>query len=509
MATEHNRNLKRYNGFYKFCAYFFAVFFSLAGYVTVEFAVNGLEASRVVPMILLAIASWGCVVSCLVFIVIGAGERKSDPRIHLAHADYLFTEFWLFITAAGLGALFAIYYYGVALLAKGSTTAQQVWGLILTYCLVEMAAVILVLCFGGIVRRIKAGVFFANSCSRAIAKVVSAMPFYRGLKGTMRVTIFIVAYAVFTVAMILLARVAETTALVLSIIVSFFYLCGFCSLVTEVEKLRRGSKAFASGNLQYRIKSTARIPSTYEIAQNLNRITEGTQVAIEEKIKSERMKSELITNVSHDIKTPLTSIINYVDLLKKQNIQDQTAQEYLEILDQKSMRLKSLTEDLVEASKASTGNVSVDLNRINAKELILQAVGEFKERFEERSLEVFVEIPTNDLSVYADGRHMWRIIENMLSNACKYSLAQSRIYVDLYQQGSLAYVSVKNISGQRLNITEEELLQRFVRGDSSRNTEGSGLGLSIAKSLAELQGGSFNIYIDGDLFKAIATFKVV
>lgn len=504
---NQDRNKKRYNGFFKFCGYAFAVLFTLAGYVTTEYAANDLPDARKIPMILLAIASWGCVASCLVFILIGAGEKKSDTKIHLAHADNLFTEFWLFITAAALGGLFAIYYYPVSSLVKGNTTAKQVWGLVLTYLLVEAAATVIVLCYGGLVRRFKAGVFYQNSFVHAVVNSVTAMPFYRRMKGTGRTAVFIIAYVVFMVVMLLVCRVAETTGLVLGIIVSCLFLFGFCSLAGELEVLRKGSKEFASGNLKYHIKAKSALPATYEIAQNLNRMGEGMQHAIDQQIKSERMKSELITNVSHDIKTPLTSIINYVDLLKKEGIEQGAAKEYLDILDQKSMRLKSLTEDLVEASKASTGNLAVDLNRINAKELLNQAVGEFKERFDARGLEVITKLPQEDIVVMADGRHMWRVIENMLSNACKYAMANTRVYVDLYTKGNTASVAVKNISGQRLNITEDELLQRFVRGDSSRNTEGSGLGLSIAKSLAELQGGDFKIHIDGDLFKAVAVFK--
>lgn len=507
MPTQ-DRNKKRYNGFFKFCAYTFAVLFILAGYITTEFAANDLPDARKIPMILLAIASWGCVVSCLVFILIGAGERKSDTKIHLAHADNLFTEFWLFITAAALGGLFAIYYYPVTGLINGPSNAAKAWGLVLTYLLVEAGAVVVVQCYGGLVRRFKAGVFYQNSFVHAIVNSVSAMPFYRRMKGTVRVAVFIGIYVVFMVAMLLVGRVAETTALVLSIIASCLFLFGFCSLAGELEVLRKGSSEFASGNLKYRIKAKSALPLTFEIAQNLNRMSEGMQHAIDQQIKSERMKSELITNVSHDIKTPLTSIINYVDLLKKEGIANGAAKEYLDILDQKSMRLKSLTEDLVEASKASTGNLTVALNRIDAKELLNQALGEMAERFRTRDLEVIVKLPQDEVIVMADGRHMWRVIENMLSNACKYAMEATRVYVDLYTQEGSACVAVKNISGQRLNITEDELLQRFVRGDSSRNTEGSGLGLSIAKSLAELQGGAFRIHIDGDLFKAVAEFQL-
>ena len=201
----------------------------------------------------------------------------------------------------------------------------------------------------------------------------------------------------------------------------------------------------------------------------------GFSNAIEESLKSERLKTELITNVSHDIKTPLTSIINYVDLLKKENIQDEKIKEYIEILDQKSQRLKKLTEDLVEASKASSGNIKLNIEEINLKELINQCIGEFKDKFEQKQLIIETNMPNEEIKIKADNRYMYRIIENLFSNITKYALENSRVYIDLYKEGKKIKVSMKNISKDKLNISEDELMQRFVRGDKSRYTEGSGL----------------------------------
>lgn len=240
-----------------------------------------------------------------------------------------------------------------------------------------------------------------------------------------------------------------------------------------------------------------------EMAIYINDIAGGFSNAIEESLKSERLKTELITNVSHDIKTPLTSIINYVDLLKKENIQDEKVKEYIQILDKKSQRLKKLTEDLVEASKVSSGNVKLDIKEINLKELIYQCIGEFKDRFEEKQLKIETNMPKEEIKIKADNKYMYRIIENLFSNVTKYALDSSRVYIDMKQEKNKIEISIKNISKDKLNISSDELMQRFVRGDKSRYTEGSGLGLSIAKSLTQLQGGEFEISIDGDLFKVV------
>ena len=241
----------------------------------------------------------------------------------------------------------------------------------------------------------------------------------------------------------------------------------------------------------------------------INDISNGFDKAIEEGIKSERLKTELITNVSHDIKTPLTSIINYVDLLKKEEIQSEKAKEYIEVLDNKSQRLKKLTEDLIEASKASSGNVKLEMHAIHLKELIQQSTGEFEDKFQQRKLQVITNFPEEDICIQADNRYMYRIIENIFSNIVKYALENSRVYIDMVKRQEKVVMVIKNISQEKLNITADELMQRFVRGDRSRTTEGSGLGLSISKSLTELQKGTFDLQIDGDLFKIVLTFDMI
>lgn len=230
--------------------------------------------------------------------------------------------------------------------------------------------------------------------------------------------------------------------------------------------------------------------------------------AVDEQMKSERFKTELITNVSHDIKTPLTSIINYVDLIKKEDCDNEKIKEYTEVLDRQSSRLKKLVDDLVEASKASSGVLAVDMKPCEIGVLLSQTAGEYEEKLKKAGLELVLTQPETSVTIMADGRHLWRIFDNLMNNVCKYSLPSSRVYLTLEEQNGNAVVTFKNISKTPLNITSDELMERFVRGDSSRNTEGSGLGLSITKSLTELQKGKFDLTVDGDLFKATLTFKI-
>lgn len=308
----------------------------------------------------------------------------------------------------------------------------------------------------------------------------------------------------------LLANVLAVAALgsgggVLVILVNGVALVLVCRWTACFALLRRGSQAIAAGDLNYQV-DTARMPADLRAyAEDLNNISIGLSGAVDEKMKSERFKAELITNVSHDLKTPLTSIINYVNLLKTTRQTDPKAAEYIEVLDRKSQRLKKLTEDLVEASKASTGVLSVSREKIGMSQLLDQALGEWTEKLQERKLAVVTTVPDGETWVYADGRHLWRVIDNLLSNCAKYAMEGTRIYVELSRGKGQVTLSVKNISREALNIPAERLMERFVRGEESRSTEGSGLGLSIARSLTELQGGEFRLTVDGDLFKAEVT----
>ncbi|NLZ39518.1 MAG: sensor histidine kinase [Firmicutes bacterium] len=271
-------------------------------------------------------------------------------------------------------------------------------------------------------------------------------------------------------------------------------------LALQVSQIKQSMQQIAAGQIEVNLDSSKFILTFKEQAQALNAISSGLQRAVEEKMRSERFKTELITNVSHDIKTPLTSIINYVDLLKKEELNNEKATAYLDVLTKKSYRLKELIEDLMEASKASTGNITVELTEIEVNELIKQITGEYDERLREKNLDLIQNLPAEKIFIQADRRHMSRILENLFSNIKKYALPKTRVYLDLIAAAEKMRLIIKNISAEKLNISPEELMERFVRGDKSRHTEGSGLGLTIAKSLTELQGGEFKLDINGDLF---------
>lgn len=280
-------------------------------------------------------------------------------------------------------------------------------------------------------------------------------------------------------------------------------------LALVMRKLQRGGKAIAEGDLSYQIDTVYMLPEFKKHGENLNKIGEGMTLAVEQRLKSERMKTELITNVSHDIKTPLTSIINYSDLIEKEPTDNPKITEYAEVLHRQSERLKRLIEDLVEASKASTGNLEVHLAPCEVGVMISQTVGEYEQRLETSQLQLLTRQPENPVKIMADGRRLWRVFDNLMNNICKYSQPGTRVYFTMEEIADQAVISFKNTSREPLNLSPEELMERFVRGDSARNSEGNGLGLSIAKSLTELQKGTMEITVDGDLFKVILRFPVI
>ncbi len=275
----------------------------------------------------------------------------------------------------------------------------------------------------------------------------------------------------------------------------------------NLQTLRTSGKELASGNVEHTVDTTHMLPVFREHGEHLNGIGDGLKLAVADSIKSERMRAELITNVSHDIKTPLTSIINYIDLLQKEGLDSEHAEEYLEVLERQSARLKKLTEDLIEASKASTGAIKTEPVILDVNILLGQATAEYEERFAEKALTLMSRFDSDCARIKADGRLLWRVFDNLLSNIRKYAKPDTRVYVTSEITANRVVITFKNISAEPLDISPDELTERFVRGDRSRGTEGSGLGLSIAKSLTELQGGTFDLHIDGDLFKSVITFE--
>lgn len=279
--------------------------------------------------------------------------------------------------------------------------------------------------------------------------------------------------------------------------------------VDYLDKIIKGTKEIKNGNINHKIEVNGK--DTLAIfAQDINNLSEGLENAIDEKFRSERMKAELITNVSHDLKTPLTSIINYVDLIKKEeNIEPEYLKDYINILDNKSKRLKVLIEDLFEASKASSGNIELNIEKLDLNQLLRQSIGENEEKISKANLDLKVNLPKEQIYINCDGKRMYRVFENLLINISKYSLHNTRVYIDMKLDEEKVYISFKNISAYELNFEADEIIERFKRGDLARNTEGSGLGLAIARDLVELQGGDFDIQIDGDLFKVNVVFNKI
>lgn len=456
----------------------------------------------------------------LVLILKDASDHADDPKQrHMA--DRLPLEAFVLLSAI----LSIIFYYcfkytlcrAVEALAPFHT--EQYWRTVMK-CLIVYGLIVVIL--RSAIRRYRKGVLYQNTLFNRMELAIEDYLERIGLASALFVKFF--AFCAANILMIAGSvwlyftkeedsrRILMSGALLCSVIVldALVYNSLF-KKARQREAISGSLKEMSTGKSEIVIREAGFSGDELNNVRNINNIAAGLSSAVKEQVKSERMKADLITNVSHDIKTPLTSIINYVGLLKRENIQNEKAAEYIEVLDKKSARLKNLIEDLVEASKASSGNVRIELTKIDIVELTVQAAAEFEEKFARRSLEFCFTPPEESIFVKADGRHLWRVYENLLNNASKYAMEGTRIYGDVYGAGDpngpqreagMCAFTIKNISQNKLNISPEELTERFVRGDVSRTTEGSGLGLSIAKSLTKLMGGELRIEIDGDLYKA-------
>lgn len=476
------------------------------------------------PMVILGAV--GAIV-CLVFIFMAAGHRKGESSARLNMVDRIPLD--LYAASCWAAALGLVFLYGSLI----DRMMYDAWPFIVTrdgVAFVVLAAIALYIIFLvalapflSLATRIKAGggIWWRNTVIYRVLKLC-----WRILKWCGRLVKRFFGWIVFVFRKIpLVPRSALTfvAAMIVEIVLTMdcfgygyhyspivFFLWVFYNLALflamcfgawQMKSLKAAGERMAKGNIDEKIDTKHMYWEFKQHAENLNSIGDGMAAAVEQRMKSERLKTELITNVSHDIKTPLTSIVNYVDLLQKPHTTEQEA-EYLEVLDRQSKRLKKLTEDLVEASKASTGNMNVNLERTNTREIIEQSLAEYGRRMEQGKLTVIVNIPDDAPHAIADGRLLWRVLDNLFNNVCKYALAGTRVYIDAGIEGNEAVISVKNISRDPLNVSADELMERFVRGDSSRHTEGSGLGLNIAQSLVNLMHGKFSLSIDGDLFKA-------
>ena len=444
----------------------------------------------------------------VIFLLCAAGHKEGVDGIHLNWVDKIPLDLYLVLAVAAGGCIFTA---GIELTNASIAIAVFVVAVLLVFAVLLIMSVFMTLA-----TRFKSGAFWKNTiiyrcvcllfrmgkglkdglsyCAKHLHLYWQAGLIFAGV--TLLEFLVVAAFGNGAIGVIwLLAKLVETPLLVLILI--------------SLQKLKAGGEALAEGNLNASVDLNHMYGVLKHHGENLNSIAQGMQKAVQQQLKSERFRTDLITNVSHDIKTPLTSIVNYVDLLKKEDVQPEKAKEYLAVLDRQSARLKKLTEDLVEASKASSGTLPVHLDAVDVNVLLSQVSGEYQSRFELCRLEPIVKLAPENPQILADGKLLWRVFDNLLSNICKYAMPGTRVYFTSEVLDSRVQISFKNISNYPLDITADELMERFVRGDSSRSTEGSGLGLSIAQSLTGLQKGSFDLVVDGDLFKANISFPLL
>jgi signal transduction histidine kinase len=469
-----------------------------------------LVASMIVYLILLVVMT---IQAGKVLIIDEEGEKTQTVRP--AKWDSIPVEIYAIVTGViavlAFSMLIYLYYETPGMKRMGGTGAAYViWG-----AAVVLANAVLIPLYLMLVRKIKCKLMWKGSITKwCVAKVKSGIiDVYDNGQLVIRTWLPYLLFLAFNLVLVLLGVGGIIIAFIIDILVGL--------LLYHETKTRNdivaGISRISGGELAHKIDTSRMHGDNLALANAVNNIGDGISKAVNTSMRDEKMKADLITNVSHDIKTPLTSIINYVDLLKRENISDEKIRGYVDILDQKSQRLKQLTDDLVEASKISSGNISLNIEKINFVELIHQSAGEFSEKFEEKGLKIVLNLPAEPVHIMADSRGIYRVVENLYNNVYKYALEGTRVYVDMVNQENGpdgqkkkgVMLSIKNISADPLNISAEELTERFMRGDASRKTEGSGLGLSIAKSLTEAMGGNFSISLDGDLFKAVITFDAV
>ncbi len=467
---------------------------------------------------------------CIVWLTTKTGRENQEGKVELLAFDRWKTElgalsillawgipYMLASSIFGNPILTAItgrqveYVQGVTAMTTGNAyTYNKPTDYILTSFFVLFTTCCFLVGYSSLIRRIKAKILWKNSVLYYICEELKL--FWRERSKVSKTTILLIVFIMFHWIAWIWFSVGSFLSVIVLLGMIILDVVSACLVIRDAiakKKIGIGIEELVKGNMEYQIPTDKLKRENKELAEKVNDIAKGLHKAVDHAMKSERLKTDLITNVSHDIKTPLTSIINYVDLLKREQFEDPKIQGYLEILSEKSMRLKTLTEDVVEASKVSSGNITLEYMDVNFVEMINQTEGELSEKFENNNLKIIQKLPEEPVIIHVDGRRMWRILENIYTNALKYAMPGTRVYSELCVQEEKVIFSLKNISKQQLNFTADELTERFIRGDISRGTEGSGLGLSIAKSLTKIQGGTFNLYLDGDLFKVTIEFPKV
>ena len=447
-----------------------------------------------------------------VFLLSAAGHRPGEEQVRRGWVDRIPTDvFYVLSAALGLGCGFLIntiqFYAAVGGRVLSSLIPYLLFfcggaaGLLLLFLLVSMSTAVRVktrtwLSSMLVYRALRCLLRGARSAWSGVSAVLHGLPL------VWKLLLACGGYVLLSVVLINEAFYSSDLYLLLYLLLSAAGALLLCRYAVGFDRLRRGAQKLAGGDLVCRVETKGMPRGVRTLAEDLGRVSEGAQRALEERMKSERMKTDLITNVSHDLKTPLTSIVNYVELLKKEDLHNGTAEGYVAVLDRQAQRLKKLTEDVVEASKASSGALHVQLAPVDVAELLRQCAAEYGDRFAAAQLTPVLHLPERPLVVLADGRLLWRVFDNLLGNAVKYALPGTRVYLDAAAGTDCATLTLRNISREPLDMRGEELMERFVRGDASRHAEGSGLGLSIASSLVQLQHGTLTILPDGDLFRA-------
>ncbi len=445
----------------------------------------------------------------VVYLIYAAGRRPDSDEVVLIWTDRIYLDIELALALSIIGGLMAAVYQ----LGENLYTRNLEMLYVFATSIIALAAVVGIAAGTSVVKRLKRREFWKRTFVGVLFIWVFGHPrkMWTKLREQLktgplavRAAVLFAAYAVAMMIGVLMLVGGFLGLLLGGLVIAGVNIAALLFVlkkVSAVNAITAGTECIRAGKLSHRIPMSGE-PVTDHLAENINMIAEGLNAAVENEVKAERLKAELVTNVSHDLKTPLTSIITYVDLLKTEGVCSENAPRYLEVLDQKSQRLKALTEDLFEAAKASSGNVAYTLEKLDITDLITQGLGELSDKVAASGLDFKINSPKEKVYVLGDGKLLWRVIENLLSNVFKYALPNSRVYLETGRLGETVVITLKNISALPLNIHPDELMERFKRGDESRSSEGSGLGLSIAKSLTELQGGTFGITIDGDLFKA-------
>lgn len=447
--------------------------------------------------------------ACLIFLFCAAGHRKGEAEPKLNIVDRIPLD--LYAAAVVCACILLIFVIGDVLFWNMPSGYAAIMQMVFIFAFIGCVSFGLVLSLLlSFATRVKCGKWWRNTIIYRVLRfcwrIIKAVWHWFGRVGRMIPIVWrtaLIMAGLFFIAFILFLLMYDQSGgwLLVGLLFAIVIYAAAIFGAWQMKSIKKAGQQLAEGNFNEKIDTEHMYWEFKSHAENLNSIGDGLSKEVAQRMKSERLKTELITNVSHDIKTPLTSIINYVDLLQKAGTEEER-REYLAVLDRQSHRLKKLTEDLVEASKASTGNMSVNLAPTNTQEIINQSFGEYSAKLEAGRLNTVINTPEPVPVIMADGRLLWRVIDNLFNNVVKYALPETRVYVDVRVEGSEAVISMKNISRAALNVSADELMERFVRGDASRSTEGSGLGLNIAKSLTELQHGEFSISTDGDLFKA-------